>query len=104
MDEEFLATLQRADTLIKDLYDRWSKNNTHALLRDYEPDLNLMQLYLETWVLHNFKSGDFQSMIGCLMYTTQAMFLFGYEAAKADRKFEEMIPDSIKNLDVSGIL
>ncbi len=87
-----------------DIYKRWPNEKLLPLFKDYEDEMNLLQLHWQTWTNHCMANNDPDSAIIVLMLTSQACFIRGYEEGRKSMERDTIIPDSIKNLDVSGIL
>lgn len=103
-DKEFTKKLEEADDFLLSLYKQWNLDTFHTVLHDHEKTINLLQLYLQTWILHNAREENWQNVVGVNIYVTQALFLMGYNAAKAEQQLDDEMPDSIKNLDIKGLV
>lgn len=98
--ELLFKKLSEAENLVNEIYkDRLG--TVLATLHDYEPKLNLLQLYLQTCLINYFVADSREELIKSNMVITQAIFLLGYDAARSEQKMENLIPSWIRNMEAN---
>jgi hypothetical protein len=98
---DFTEKLKEARIFIEQLHAK--QNGTTARYQDYADELNLIELFVQTWIVHFLSQGDIDHAIYSVMIGVQAAFLLGYNACEQERAVDNSLPESIRNLDLGSL-